>query len=95
MFHGRSIITHLKDTFSDSFSIKVSSINTIMVLVHYNFFIVKLKLKNKDTIKGSLIEDIPQDHVTSSSMFKCILLRRIHINRESIPLEGLMQLLVP
>lgn len=93
--HGRLIITHLKDIFNDSCTIEVSITNTIMALRHYNLLITKLEITKKDTIKGTLIEDVPQKHVASILMFKHMHLSRIHINRKGIPLEIFMQLLIP
>lgn len=58
MFHGRIVITHTKDIFSDICTIKVFTTNIIMVLRYYNFLIVKLKKMKEDTIEGSFIEDI-------------------------------------
>lgn len=58
MFHGRPITTHLKDTFSDSYAIKMSITNIIMALRYYDLLIIKLKIM-KDTIKESLIKDVP------------------------------------
>lgn len=95
IFHGRTLITHLKDTFSDSYAIKVSIINAFMVLKYYNLLIIKLKKMKKDTIKGLIIEDISQECIKSSLVFKYTLIRRSHISRESIPFEVLMLLLVP
>ena len=94
MFHGRILIIHPKDTFNDSYIVKMSTTNSIMALKHSNLLIIKLRKMNKDTIKGSLIEDIPQEHVTSSLMFKCMLISRSHINGKGIPLEVFMQLLI-
>lgn len=95
MFYGRLVITHLKEIFSDIYAIDVFIVNVIMTLRYYNLLIVKLKIIKKDTIDGLLVEDISQEHVMSSSMFKHMLLKRIHTNGEGIPLDILIQLFVP
>lgn len=59
MLHDRIVITHMKDTFSDSYVIKVSITNTIMALRYFNLLITKLKIMKKDTIEVKLIEDVP------------------------------------
>lgn len=95
MLYGRPLITHLKDTFKDGYAIKVSIVNIIIAFRHCNLPIVKFEIMKKDTIEGALIEDVPQECIASSLMFKCMLLRRSHISGEGIQLEILMQLLVP
>jgi len=81
--------------FNDSYAIKVSIANTIMALRYYDLLIIKLETTKKDTIEKMLIKDVPQEHIASSLMFKCMLLRRSHINAKGIPLEVFMQLLIP
>lgn len=95
MLQYRPIITHSKDTLSDNYIIKVPTTNIIVALKHNNLLNIKLKIMQKDTIEGSLIEDVTQYYMMSSSMLKYTLLNRIHIDRENIPFEVLMQLLVP
>lgn len=89
-FHGRLVIIHSKDTFSDNYTIEMYTTNIIMTLRYYDLLIVKLEKMKKGIIKGLLIEDIPQYHVASSLMFKYMLLSMIHINGKIIQLEILI-----
>lgn len=60
MLHSRLVITHPKDTFSNSYVIEVSIVDTIMALRYCDLLIIKLKIMKKDTIETMLIEDVPK-----------------------------------